>query len=106
MYVKISEQYYNIANLKYFEYKEGMLCFYFLGTLVSQIEQTQNDFESFKNFVCENRLATFENNLGINLKTVTNFNISKNENSFFFIDGSYKNFDISKETLEKFISEE
>lgn len=106
MFVRISEQYYNISNLKYFEFDSSMLNLYFLGTLVSQIQQSTEDYDSFLNFINENRLAFVENNLGINLKTVTNFNISENDNSFFFVDNSYKNFNVSVKMLEKFISEE
>jgi hypothetical protein len=106
MFVKISDQYYNMNNLKYFEFDSSMLSLYFLGTLVSQIQQSIEDYNSFLNFMNKNRLAFVENNLGINLKTVTNFNISENDNSFFFIDNSYKNFNVSAKTLEKFISEE
>lgn len=106
MFVRISEQYYNMSNLKYFEFDSSMLNLYFLGTLVSQIQQSTEDYDSFLNFINENRLAFVENNLGINLKTVTNFNISENDNSFFFVDNSYKNFNVSVKMLEKFISEE
>lgn len=106
MFVRISEQYYNMSNLKYFEFDSSMLNLYFLGTLVSQIQQSTEDYDSFLSFMSKNRLAFIENNLGINLKTVTNFNISENDNSFFFVDNSYKNFNVSVKMLEKFISEE
>ena len=66
MFVRISEQYYNMSNLKYFEFDSSMLNLYFLGTLVSQIQQSTEDYDSFLNLINENRLAFVENNVGIN----------------------------------------
>jgi|AP86_3_1055499.scaffolds.fasta_scaffold190488_1 hypothetical protein len=107
MFVKISDQYYNMNNVRYFTYENDHLEIFFLSGLSTKIEQTTQDYNHFVEFIEKNRLAFVEKNIGVNIKTLNNFNITKNKNnSFFFIDGTIQQFDISVVNLEKYILEE
>ena len=90
MFVKISDQYYNMNNVRYFTYENDHLEIFFLSGLSTKIEQTTQDYNHFVEFIEKNRLAFVEKNIGVNIKTLNNFNITKNKNNSFLIITHYQ----------------
>lgn len=110
MFVHLEDQFFNLKNCLYYEYKDSILELEFSGSLSSKVKQAENEFEDFCLFIKENKedlnIMNIEH-IGINLNLVCGIFFKENQITVHFVDGFLKKFtiEIEKEILLKIIEQ-
>ena len=111
MFIHLENQFFNIKNCLYFEYKSDCLILEFQGTLNTKVKQSIEEYKEFIEFIKEHQkilnIRMIDSFVGINLEKICGFFMKDHEVCFQFNDGLIKTFSsIEFEDVKKIIEQE
>jgi len=90
MFLRFEDQLYNYENFQFFNFNDNILTLIFNGSVVAQIQQTDNEYQDFIDILANSGLEyiVIINNVGINLKNLSCARAEENSVRLYFVDGS------------------
>lgn len=111
MFIHLEDQFFNLKNCLYYEYKDSILELEFSGSLCSKVKQTTEEYKDFSLFIEKNiedlNIMNIDSNIGINLNLVCGLFYKEKQFTVHFVDGYLKKFtvEIEKDILLKIIEQ-
>jgi hypothetical protein len=95
MFIHLEDQFFNLKNCLYYEYKDSILELEFSGSLSSKVKQTTEEYKDFSLFIEKNvedlNIMNIDSNIGINLNLVCGIFYKEKQFTIHFVDGFLKN---------------
>jgi len=108
MFLRFEGQLFNYENFQFFNFNDSILTLIFNGNVVSQIQQTEDEYNHFIDIVCSSKATNIIiiNNVGINIKNMSCARAEDDSVRLYFVDGSSRLIkDISLNEFEEKILE-